>query len=117
MSQIALGMDYLHGQGVVHHDLKPNNILVSPNPNPEPCDEGYVQVKLADFGMAKTKVNTSASILHAQICEAPSWRALEAFEDQEGHSRLLFADTLACSRLFKLVWPTCPELVVGIFGS
>jgi len=85
MSQIALGMDYLHGQGVVHRDLKPNNILVSPNPNPEPCDEGYVEVKLADFGMAKTKVNTSASILHAQICEAPSWRALEAFEDHKGH--------------------------------
>ncbi len=78
MSQIALGVDYLHRQGVVHRDLKPNNILVSPNPNPELCDEGYVEVKLADFGLAKTKVNTSASMLHAQICEATSWRALEA---------------------------------------
>jgi serine/threonine protein kinase len=48
-SQIALGMDYLHGQGVVHRDLKPNNILVTPNPNPELCFEGYVEVKLADL--------------------------------------------------------------------
>jgi len=57
MSQIASGMEYLHGQGVVHRDLKPNNILVSPNTNPELSADGYVEVKLADFGLAKTKVN------------------------------------------------------------
>jgi serine/threonine protein kinase len=87
MSQIASGMEYLHGQGVVHRDLKPSNILVSPNTNPELSADGYVEVKLADFGLAKTKVNTSSSMLHSQICGAAPWRAPEAFEDHEGHQR------------------------------
>jgi hypothetical protein len=87
MSQIASAMEYLHGQEVVHRDLKPNNILVSPNTNPELSAEGYVEVKLADFGLAKTKVNTSSSMLHSQICGAPTWRAPEAFPDHEGHQR------------------------------
>jgi serine/threonine protein kinase len=84
MSQIASGMEYLHRQGVVHRDLKPNNILVSPNTNPELSAEGYVEVKLADFGLAKTQVNTSSSMLHSQICGAATWRAPEAFPDHEG---------------------------------
>jgi hypothetical protein len=86
MLQIASGMEYMHGQGLVHRDLKPNNILVSPNTNPELSADGYVEVKLADLGLAK-KVNTSSSMLHSQTCGAAAWRAPEAFEDHKGHRR------------------------------
>jgi hypothetical protein len=91
MLQIASGMKYLHGQGVVHRDLKPKNILVSPNTNPELSADGYVEAKLADFGLAKTKVNTSSSMLHSKICGAATWRAPEAFEDHKGHQRYFSA--------------------------
>jgi len=42
---IACGMAYLHGAGVVHRDLKPANILV---------DEHF-KAKIADFGLSKVK--------------------------------------------------------------
>lgn len=42
--EILSSIMFLHANGVIHRDLKPNNILV---------DEGYNQVKIADFNVAK----------------------------------------------------------------
>jgi serine/threonine protein kinase len=44
--QALEGLHYAHGQGIVHRDVKPSNILVS-------RQEGRVRAKLADFGLAK----------------------------------------------------------------
>jgi serine/threonine protein kinase len=45
--QIVRGLEHAHGQGVVHRDLKPQNILVT-------CDhEGHELLKIVDFGIAK----------------------------------------------------------------
>jgi cyclin-dependent kinase 2 len=41
--QICLGLVYLHGQGLMHGDLKPENVLVDKKKN---------VLKLADFGSA-----------------------------------------------------------------
>lgn len=42
--QIGLGIAHAHAKGVVHRDLKPDNILISENK----------EVKITDFGLART---------------------------------------------------------------
>lgn len=42
-----LGMEYLHQNGVIYSDLKPENVLI--------FSDGYV--KLSDFGLSKQLVN------------------------------------------------------------
>jgi serine/threonine protein kinase len=41
--QLACGVDYMHSKGVMHRDLKPDNMLIFPDGS----------VKICDFGLAK----------------------------------------------------------------
>eukprot|EP01053_Blabericola_migrator_P007245 Blabericola_migrator_1__7244@NODE_367_length_9377_cov_157_637487_g294_i0_p1_GENE_NODE_367_length_9377_cov_157_637487_g294_i0NODE_367_length_9377_cov_157_637487_g294_i0_p1_ORF_typecomplete_len728_score132_82Pkinase/PF00069_25/2_8e67Pkinase_Tyr/PF07714_17/1_2e43Kinaselike/PF14531_6/4_7e18Kdo/PF06293_14/7e10Kdo/PF06293_14/2_5e03Kdo/PF06293_14/7_4e03Pkinase_fungal/PF17667_1/1_1e09Pkinase_fungal/PF17667_1/1_2e03APH/PF01636_23/9_7e06APH/PF01636_23/7_2e02RIO1/PF01163_22/5_4e07WaaY/PF06176_11/2_3e06YrbL len=46
--QVVKTMKFLHSQGVIHRDLKLENILVEKEVAP-----GYYQIKIADFGLSK----------------------------------------------------------------
>lgn len=59
--QIAEGMQYLHARKIAHRDLKPGNLLVNLVDIPKLAAAGYVHVKIADFGLAKTKDHSSTA--------------------------------------------------------
>ncbi|KAF2841680.1 kinase-like protein [Patellaria atrata CBS 101060] len=61
-SQLAGGVAFIHGQGIVHADIKPANIFLASGPghpvagvtdkDDHPKGKPYPRVKLGDFGMA-----------------------------------------------------------------
>ena len=66
--EIAEALDYAHLQGVIHRDIKPGNILLTP--------EGHA--KLADFGIAK--VDLSHTTLPGKVLGTPAYMAPEQLE-------------------------------------
>lgn len=72
MLQIAMGMAYLHGEKIVHGDLKPRNVLLTH------LEEGGKSVKVADFGLVQTK---SKSMLfasrRARLFDMAQWKSPE----------------------------------------
>ncbi len=70
LAQLFEAMARAHGAGVIHRDLKPDNILV--------IERGGAFVKLLDFGVTKT---TTEKQLHASLTDSglgtPLWAAPE----------------------------------------
>ncbi|MGA2449440.1 MAG: FHA domain-containing serine/threonine-protein kinase [Polyangiaceae bacterium] len=52
---IASGVAAIHGQGLVHGDLKPGNVMVTTN-----ADASFGKAIVLDFGFAKERARTSA---------------------------------------------------------
>ena len=73
-SIIGLALEYLHKNGIVYRDIKPENILLE--------EDGYL--KLIDFGMAKIlKEDEKAN----SFCGTPEYLAPEIITG-EGHNRM-----------------------------
>ena len=76
--EIAEALNYAHGRGVIHRDVKPANILVT--------REGHA--KIADFGIAK--VSHSQMTLPGRVLGSPAYMAPEQLsgESVDGRSDL-----------------------------
>jgi serine/threonine protein kinase len=80
MFQIATSMEYLHGKGVPHGDLTPNNVCVSFTPDQR------MQVKLTDYGLLGIKKRMQMASKHTRQSEVLLWKAPELFEEFLGTS-------------------------------
>ncbi len=80
--QIASALEYAHGEGVVHHDIKPENIMFV---------DGWKQAKLSDFGIAERRElkrdGADAETMPQLIGGTPSYMALERLEGKRADAR------------------------------
>ena len=68
--ELAEALDHAHGQGVIHRDMKPANILLTP--------EGHA--KIADFGIAK--MNLAYVTLQGRVLGTPAYMSPEQLEGE-----------------------------------
>jgi eukaryotic-like serine/threonine-protein kinase len=91
ISQAAVGLAYAHGQGLVHRDVKPANLLVTP--------EGHV--KLLDLGLAGSEIEGESARL-GRVVGTMDYMAPEQIRtpDTVGPSADIYA--LGCTLYFVL---------------
>jgi len=77
-SQVCEGLEYLHSQGVVHRDLKPQNIML--------CSDG--SLRIMDFGIAKAAASRRMTFGgFSPTMGTPDYMAPEQVKGQRGDQR------------------------------
>ncbi|MFO0383141.1 MAG: serine/threonine protein kinase [Pirellula sp.] len=70
--QIAEGLDLAHGNGILHRDIKPDNLWISPSDD----------VKLIDFGLARTLEEATPITHEGTVLGTPSYMSPEQITGQ-----------------------------------
>ena len=76
LSQVANALNYAHRQGVIHRDLKPANLVMIEN-------DGEVQMKVVDFGMARLHEQIQRFTKTGHIVGSPLYMSPEQCMGQE----------------------------------
>ena len=69
IKEILTGLEFLHGKGILHRDLKPTNILVD--------IEGHM--KLADFGISRV-LNEDETTVQTEVKGTNGWMPAEVID-------------------------------------
>lgn len=90
-SQILAGLEYLHHNGIIHRDLKADNILVDPS--------GIC--KISDFGISKRTEDINENGIHTSMQGSVFWMAPEVVQaarkgEQHGYNGKVDIWSLGC---------------------
>jgi serine/threonine-protein kinase len=88
--EVAMGLDHAHGQGVIHRDVKPENVLIASAavlpPSERPSNPDEVHVKITDFGIAKL-LDAQGVTSTGQVLGSPAHMAPEQIEGGDVDAR------------------------------
>jgi eukaryotic-like serine/threonine-protein kinase len=81
LEQIAAGLDAAHAKGMIHRDVKPENILL---------DAGHKRAMLADFSLALTVINPK-KLAKAEAWGTAAYAAPEIWQEKAGRASDIYA--------------------------
>jgi eukaryotic-like serine/threonine-protein kinase len=105
MAQVLAALDHAHGHGIVHRDVKPENILIA--------DDGTV--KVADFGLARAFADATISQVEGTVTGTVQYLAPEQVQGDPADPRTdLYATGIVMFELLTGQAPYSGETSVAI---